>query len=203
MSVLVEGHSIIARVDAIERVLPGGVAALAAHVPNRSFCADPYLARVGFLEPREAMAYAATLRRIGLAPVDETGRGVFVLVPQGEPCEPCAWLDVAVLEFGDGRQLTLASLRAMPNVGMAVPLGWEWHDSASAAPHLLGEAAGRRRRHAGRDAPQRALQGGERVVLMRDLARPPQQAAQPAVAAIEFARCMPDGVRGDLAPAAG
>lgn len=203
MSVLVEGHSIIARVDAIERALPGGVAALAAQVPNRSFCADPYLARVGFLEPREAMAYAAKLRRVGLAPVDATGRGVFVLVPQGEPCEPCTWLDVAVLELGDGRQLTLASLRAMPNVGMAVPLGWEWHDSVSAAPHFLGDAAGRKRRHGGRDIPRRPLQVGERPVLVRDLARLPQQAAQPAVAAIEFARRVPDGVRGDLAPAAG
>lgn len=140
MSVLVEGHSIIARIDAIERSCPGGVAALAARAPNHSFCADPWLFRVGFLEARDAAAYAATLRSAGLAPEGAWPRRDFVMVTQGDPCAPCSWLDVAVLDLDAGRRLTLASRRGAPNVGMAVPLGWEWQDSATAAPYLLGAA---------------------------------------------------------------
>lgn len=172
MSVLVEGHSIVARVDAIERAWPGGVAALAARVPNRSFCADPYLVRVGFLEAREAAAYAVALRQSGLSPQGPAGRDVFVEVRQGEPCEPCGWLDVAVLELDARRCLTLASRRGKPNVGMAVPLGWEWHDSVTAAPYLLGAPPARPRRKRDGDTPR--LDRGERAVLVRDLSGLPQ-----------------------------
>lgn len=199
MSVLVEGHSIVACIDAIERACPGGVALLAAQAPNRSFCADPWLFRVGFLRARDAAAYAAVLRRAGLAPEGPSQRGAFVRVVQGEPCEPCSWLDVAVLELDASRHLTLAARRGMPNVGMAVPMGWEWHDSATAAPHLLGAAPPSRTRAT---TPRRRSGRAIGAVLVRDLAGQPQQTAQPAVPAIEFARCVPDGVRDDLAPAA-
>lgn len=200
MSVLVEGHSIIACIDAIERICPGGVAALAARAPNRSFCADPWLFRVGFQEARDAAAYAGALRRAGLPSERPRRRGAFVLVAHGEPCSPCSWLDVVVLELDAGRSLTLASRRGAPNVGMAVPLGWEWQDSATAAPHLVGVAPPSPCR--ARAAPPRRRSGrGMGAVLVRDLASQPEHAAQPAVPAVELARCVPDGVRDDLAPA--
>ena len=51
MPVLLEAISVIVRRETLERKYPGGVDGYARDCPNRTFCADEYLTRVGFTGP--------------------------------------------------------------------------------------------------------------------------------------------------------
>ena len=51
MAFLVEAISVIVRCDAIERAYETGWDGFLEDVPNRTLCADPELARVGFMHP--------------------------------------------------------------------------------------------------------------------------------------------------------
>ena len=61
MAVLIEGLSVVIRVDAINARYPGGWEAFAANAPNASVCWDGELARAGFMMPRDARAYVESL----------------------------------------------------------------------------------------------------------------------------------------------
>ena len=58
MAVLVEGFSVIVRKEALERNFPGGLDAYQRQLPNRTYCADDQLCRVGFMAQADAMAHA-------------------------------------------------------------------------------------------------------------------------------------------------
>ena len=53
MAVLIEGLSVVIRYPAIETAHQGGARAFALELPNRSWCEDGELARVGFLPPED------------------------------------------------------------------------------------------------------------------------------------------------------
>ncbi len=73
--VLVEGTSVLVRVDAIHRRLPDGWRAFRALVPNRTLCADMELTRVGFMGDTEAQAFADRLEQLGLKQMWEARSG--------------------------------------------------------------------------------------------------------------------------------
>jgi hypothetical protein len=57
MSVLIEAYSVIVSRGTLERLYPGGVASYERDSPNRTFCADPHLTRVGFMVSEDAWYY--------------------------------------------------------------------------------------------------------------------------------------------------
>jgi len=69
MPVLIEGISVVVRASAILSKYAGGWPAFEALVPNRTLCADGELARVGFMVPEDARAFAERLAQGGLVGV--------------------------------------------------------------------------------------------------------------------------------------
>ncbi len=124
MAVLIEGISVVARQDAVERKYPGGWAAFAKNPPNNTFCADDSLARVGFMNPDDVRAYVTMLERSGLIFQDE-GRAVdFAVVDQSRrPTTPVEWLSLGKIEI-KGCEITIAWIGEEYDGGVAFPSGW-------------------------------------------------------------------------------
>lgn len=131
--VLVEGFSVLVRVDAIHRRLPGGWPAFRALVPNRTLCADAELARVGFMGEDEAMGFADKLEKLGLKHLWE-GRAIdMVVVDQVRgPLAPCDWLALQQVKLTPtGSRIQAACIKGGRITSVAVPLGWRYGSSLS------------------------------------------------------------------------
>jgi hypothetical protein len=94
MSVLAEAISVIHRVDRLEERFPGGASAYAAGVPNRTFCTDGVLTRVGFMHSGDVESWVRGLERCALALDPRTGASdACVVVDQlSGPAVPCPWI---------------------------------------------------------------------------------------------------------------
>ncbi len=57
MAVLVEGISLVVRLEALQEKIPGGWEAFRSSVPNSTLCADGEVARVGFMSPADVEAF--------------------------------------------------------------------------------------------------------------------------------------------------
>jgi hypothetical protein len=145
MAVLVEGISVLVRIDAIASKMPGGWERFKMLIPNTTFCYDKELARVGFLDPSSVGDFIADLEDCGLKYFDEDVLedipvDMIVCDQQRGPVTECEWL-----EFGrigvDGGKVGAAWLWEGPRMGyglhmraemtIALPPGWEFKDSLS------------------------------------------------------------------------
>ena len=61
MAVLVEGISVVVRVDAIIEKLSGGWIQFLELVPNKTLCTDGKLVRVGFMVPQDTKRFVDKL----------------------------------------------------------------------------------------------------------------------------------------------
>ena len=66
MTVLVEGISVIIKLEAIERVIPDGWEGFRQYIPNFAWCKDDNLVRLAFLSPEEATKFAEKLESLKL-----------------------------------------------------------------------------------------------------------------------------------------
>ena len=132
MSVLAEGFSIIVRRSTIDSDFPGGIAAYRRLVPNKTFCADQHLTRVGFLDWPTANEFLASLRAFGLTHqnVDE-GPDVGVLHQDDGQLAVAFWLEWGRDEAGR----SIAWLYGTDAGQLAVPEGWP-EDTATKRPIL-------------------------------------------------------------------
>jgi len=71
VAVLVEGISVIVRLDRVAEKYPNGRDAFFRDVPNSTLCHDEKIARSGFLSPREVKDYIEFLESRGLGRVDK------------------------------------------------------------------------------------------------------------------------------------
>ena len=101
--------------------MPGGIVTYANLVPNRTFCADQFLTRVGFLDFPSANAFLASLRKFGLTHhnVDE-GPDVGVLHQDEGLLGPARWLQWGSDEHGH----PIAWLTGTDPGKVMVPQGW-------------------------------------------------------------------------------
>ncbi len=109
MAVLVEGISVIIRCSAVRSKYRGGEAAFRRDLPNRTFCTDGELARVGFMQPEAVRSYVRHLERRGLTFRSEQDEAVDIAVMDQlrGPLVPCCWLERAYITMNDrgvGRQ---------------------------------------------------------------------------------------------------
>ncbi|MEA3503327.1 MAG: hypothetical protein U9R47_11160 [Actinomycetota bacterium] len=98
MSVLVEAHSIIVKVESLEALFPGGLAAYKDSIPNQTFCTDGTLTRVGFMAPTDvAHWFESVLMGHGLGIDSSTGLSATTVVvdQMTGPTGPCDWISVA------------------------------------------------------------------------------------------------------------
>jgi len=113
MSVLVEAISVIVRISTLRDKYPSGVDAYRALCPNRTYCADEPLTRIGFMVPDDVRGFVKILERgrhaEGFAAVWLAGTepGEFVApegwtIGQSQRMNRCALEDVAETMFPIG-----------------------------------------------------------------------------------------------------
>lgn len=140
MPVLLEALSVVIRAEALLTRFEGGWEGFMQGVPNRTLCADGFLARVGFLTAEEAKDYCAELESKGVLGLNESGEATdYAVVDQMRGhLAPCAWLELGLVTcVEDGReagQVLAGRLAGAPYEGDAAakvvtPEGWSWAQS--------------------------------------------------------------------------
>jgi hypothetical protein len=141
MSVLIEGISVVIRVEAIHRLTGAGIGRFVETVPNGTFCSDGHLARVGFMHPADAEAYVASLADSGFVPTSGGLGGDVVMVDQelGLGTE-CGWAEVIDfhIEGDPERSVTACKLRGTQEI-LYAPKGWEYETSLTRNHVVLEE----------------------------------------------------------------
>ncbi len=131
MAVLIEGISLVIRRQAIAANLPGGWQAFVRIVPNQTLCADPEIARVGFMALDDAQQFVAILQGRGftflrggaavdIAPVDQLA-GLKA---------PASWLEFGYVNLdGNGPRVAACRLKGSLISEIVLPPGWTHAES--------------------------------------------------------------------------
>ncbi len=121
MSVLIEGFNVVAKRSTVSERYPGGFASFLEDCPVAAVCADDYIVRVGFMDPRDLDAYAAALEDNGLHMIIDNKYGDFAIIYGDSRLDrACPWLEFGRL--GDGKRI---AWEAGSDPGrVVVPEGW-------------------------------------------------------------------------------
>jgi hypothetical protein len=126
MAILIEAINVVVRLETLRERYPGGVEGFQNDCPNRSYCADESLARVGFLEPAEMEAFGDKLEEAGLNGMLEGNCHDFVIVDQVHgPIAPCDWFEWG--RHSDG--FHIGWLAGSEPSTVYVPQGWTVEDA--------------------------------------------------------------------------
>jgi len=68
VAVLAEMYGVVVRVPTLMADYPGGVEAYEANCPNRTFCSDGEVCRVGFMSWADTEAFLQSLQRFNITP---------------------------------------------------------------------------------------------------------------------------------------
>jgi hypothetical protein len=94
MSVLVEAISVIVPRVVLEAKYPGGTAQYQRDCPNRTYCADEHLTRIGFMAPADVQEFVSALEKVGLVHQRDGQALDLVVVDQRRgPTTPCRWVE--------------------------------------------------------------------------------------------------------------
>lgn len=132
MTVLVEGISVIIKLDAVNRVFPNGWEDFREHLPNFTLCKDDRLARFCFLNQEDAMAFKDKMESLNFVYQGNDGAEDFVFVDQiyGATTK-CNWLECGHLEIDNDPQKKVAACRIAGSSDdtIVTPEGWIYEDS--------------------------------------------------------------------------
>ena len=94
MAVLVEATSVIVRRDILDVFYPGGVSAYALDCPNRTYCEDAHLTRVGFMHATQVRSHVSRLEAFGLQTLlDDRFIDLAIVTQDTGPTRSCDWLE--------------------------------------------------------------------------------------------------------------
>ena len=135
MAVLIEGISVVLRVETIRSRYPGGWERFRMDCPNDTLCSDGKLIRVGFMTPGDTQQFVEGLGRFGIEFL-RSGRAVDIVVADQQRgfTAPCDWADFGKLWLSADGSKSVAACRARGGTfgELATPLGWEYENSLSA-----------------------------------------------------------------------
>jgi hypothetical protein len=141
MAVIVEGISVIVRRDSVDSAYPGGWKAFVADCPNGTLCADPDLARIGFMTPTDVEAFVDRLEGAGLVFKREAGAVDLAVVDQQRgPTTSCNWLEWGHVEI-NGHRVAACRLIGSAERKLATPEGWCFEESLSASYGFIPSGA--------------------------------------------------------------
>jgi hypothetical protein len=135
VAVLIEGLSVVIRYPSIAAAHQGGARAFALEVPNRSWCEDGELARVGFMTPEDVRAYVEHLESRGLKYLNNRTPVDIVVVDQRTgPVVQCDWMEFGIIPWDRDAARPVAVCRAKPSrvERIVAPQGWVFENSLSA-----------------------------------------------------------------------
>lgn len=134
MAVLIEGISVVVRVDRITNNFRGGIEAFKTVIPNQNFCADEELVRIGFMAPDDARGFVSKLEDMGLHFLNERKAIDIVVVDQlCGPTTDCDWAEFGHIARNSQPSQKIAVIRmAGSNIKqVAIPSWWEFEGSLS------------------------------------------------------------------------
>tara|TARA_R110000772_G_scaffold18743_1_gene52858 strand:+ start:121 stop:561 length:441 start_codon:yes stop_codon:yes gene_type:complete len=135
MTVLVEGVSVIIKLEAIERIIPDGWEGFRQYVPNFAWCKDDKLLRLGFLDGDEAKAFADSLQALKLVYQGAEGAKDFALVDQiyGVTTR-CNWLEYGHVNLNNDPDKKVAACRlaGTQDESIVTPENWVYENSLTA-----------------------------------------------------------------------
>ena len=95
MAIVIEGYTVVIRNATLDEKYPGGRAAFQREVPNRTYCHDDSLSRVGFMHPADVLSFLTALEQKGLQPFEgEVARDVVIVSEAEGPSQSCDWLEI-------------------------------------------------------------------------------------------------------------
>lgn len=128
MSVPIDALSVIIRQSTLRAKYPGGVQQYAADCPNRTYCADAHLTRVGFLAAQDAQHFVGRLERLGLGYIrDGVCTDIAVVDQVTGSITPCEWLRFGAHAEG----FAFAWLAETKPGALVAPPGWSPEASRS------------------------------------------------------------------------
>ena len=133
MAVLIEGISVVVRVDELLKKFPGGWDAFKNIVPNQTLCADNEIARVGFMAPQDVESFIKQLQRVGLVFLcDGEAIDIAVADQMHGITSNCKWLEFGHVDM-DGCATRIAACRLVGSCVNQVitPPNWRYEDSLS------------------------------------------------------------------------
>jgi hypothetical protein len=154
MAVLAEAFSVVVPVDVINARLSGGLAAYRTMVPNRTYCTDGRLTRVGFFAPPDVRDFVENLQGVGLRLWGDGGFVDIAVIDQHSgPTDTCSWLrfEKHAEGFSTVRMSDEATLGHI-----AAPEGWSPTQSSS-LKFIPSEEAGDRFFEFGEDSGDSVL----------------------------------------------
>ncbi len=144
MAVLVEGISVIVRLDRLQERYPGGREAFERRVPNNTFCCDDELARVGFVDPSEVRNFVDHLAESGLRYiVDGEAQDLVVADQQKGFMALCDWAECVIIELaGDPiKRVACCKLKGSESTEFALPDEWQFEESLTSKFHFVPSIA--------------------------------------------------------------
>ena len=133
MAVLVEGISVIVRMDAVVERFPMSWYGFQQSVPNSTLCCDGEIARVGFMTPEDTEDYVRGLESAGLTFLaGNKAVDLAVADQQFGITTQCDWLQFGKVTVGIGGP-TVSACRLVGSKIMKVftPPGWVYEKSLS------------------------------------------------------------------------
>lgn len=135
MAVLIEGTSVVVRVNALLQRFPGGWEAFEHIVPNQTLCADNEIVRVGFMSPQDVELFVRKLQGAGLEFLRD-GEAIDIAVADQMRglTSNCAWLEFGRVDMGrEGQRVSACRLVGSKLMQVATPPGWKFEDSLSSS----------------------------------------------------------------------
>jgi hypothetical protein len=124
MGVSASGFSVIVQNRTLKDRFPGGLEAFERICPNRTFCTDGVISRVGFMRLEDALTFIGTLEASGLVAFPQgTSLDVALTSQSGEVAHSlhaCDWLELGSLH---GRPV--ARMRGTETVNFFMP-SFDW-----------------------------------------------------------------------------
>ena len=136
MAVLVEGISVIVKVDAIQKKINDGWEGFKKLVPNNTLSCDNEIAQVGFMTPEDVKRFVDKLESLGLVfEIDEEAQDIAVAEQQYGISTKCSWLEYGHINLDGDLKKKIAACRLVGSTEdqIFMPDGWAFERSLSSS----------------------------------------------------------------------
>lgn len=143
MAVIIEGLTVVVRIQSIRTMYKDGLEAFIKAVPNATLCADGELAAVSFSSPEQVDTYLLYLKRQGLIYRENDLSDIVVADQIYGLRYACEWVEFKRIYWNHHPQAPIAICQARPSSfeGVATPVDWEYEQSLSRKVRYLDGVA--------------------------------------------------------------
>ena len=100
MAILLEGYSLVFRIETVKQKYPGGTHGLVYDWNNGSWCSDGLIGRLSYYGKDDAFCCYSALADKGLAIGTTYAKDVALFLHGGRPWAPCLWAEVEMSPSG-------------------------------------------------------------------------------------------------------